>query len=217
MRCWCGYPSAARCRLFAYGPGPADALHLKTPSSLVHLNPDWFYLSGTGLHMLSWKRGQWTGVAIIVVVAAAAATAAVAVAVYHSGQLMLIYKPFVKTNKIIIFKRTERWLTKRTSVTLYACPMIRPLDNCDSMFPSDACSVYTMTTTHGHKNQLSQTDPRDALPLVHRVLYNVNVQRRTCYTLHGQGRRRRTSTTASTVNLVRPTTVSQSILQSSSG
>jgi len=23
---------------------------------LPHLNPDWFYLSGTGLHRLSWKR-----------------------------------------------------------------------------------------------------------------------------------------------------------------
>jgi len=85
------------------------------------------------------------------------------------------------------------------------------------MFPSDACSVYTMTTTQGNKNQLSQTDPRDALRLAHRVLYNVNVQRWTGYTLHGQGRRRRTSTIASTVNLVRLTTVSQSILQSSSG
>ena len=32
MTCWCGYPSGARCRLFAYGP--ADAAASKTPSSL---------------------------------------------------------------------------------------------------------------------------------------------------------------------------------------
>ena len=25
---------------------------------LPHFNPDWFYLSGTGLHRLSWKRGR---------------------------------------------------------------------------------------------------------------------------------------------------------------
>jgi len=31
-------------------------LHPKTPSSLLpHLNPDWFYLSGTGLPRLTWK------------------------------------------------------------------------------------------------------------------------------------------------------------------
>ena len=27
MRCWCGYPSGARCRLFAYGPADATACH----------------------------------------------------------------------------------------------------------------------------------------------------------------------------------------------
>jgi len=38
--CWCGYLSAARCRL-AYGPADATATHCL-------LLPDWFYLSGTG-------------------------------------------------------------------------------------------------------------------------------------------------------------------------
>jgi len=34
-------------------------LHPKTPSShLPHFNPDWFYLSGTSLPRLSWKRGH---------------------------------------------------------------------------------------------------------------------------------------------------------------
>jgi len=32
---------------------------------LPHLNPDWFYLSGTGLPRLSWKRGRKTGVVIV--------------------------------------------------------------------------------------------------------------------------------------------------------
>ena len=46
MRCWCGYLSGARCRLFAYGP--ADATTIPKPHHLLpHLNPDWFYLSDT--------------------------------------------------------------------------------------------------------------------------------------------------------------------------
>ena len=51
MRCWCGYLSGVRCRLFAYGP--ADATAIPKPHHLLpHLNPDWFYLSGTGLPRL---------------------------------------------------------------------------------------------------------------------------------------------------------------------
>ena len=26
QRCWCGYPSGARCKLFAYGPADATAI-----------------------------------------------------------------------------------------------------------------------------------------------------------------------------------------------
>ena len=56
MRCWCGYLSGARCRLFVYGP--ANTIVIPKPLHLLrHLNPDWFYLSGTGLPRLSWKRG----------------------------------------------------------------------------------------------------------------------------------------------------------------
>jgi len=44
MRCWCGYLSAARWRLFAYGPAHATATP-KPYHLLPHLNPDWFYLS----------------------------------------------------------------------------------------------------------------------------------------------------------------------------
>ena len=56
MRCWCGYLSGARCRLFAYGP--ADVTAIPQPNPSPRLNPDWFYLSGTGLPRLSWKRGR---------------------------------------------------------------------------------------------------------------------------------------------------------------
>ena len=55
-RWWFGYLSGARCRLFAYGP--ADATASQNPIISSHLNPDWFYLSGTGLPRLSWKRGR---------------------------------------------------------------------------------------------------------------------------------------------------------------
>jgi len=55
--CWCGYLSGARCRWFAYGP--ADATAIPKPHRLLpHLNPGWFYLSGTGLSRLSWKTGR---------------------------------------------------------------------------------------------------------------------------------------------------------------
>jgi len=37
---------------------------------LPHLNPDWFYFSGTGLCRLFWKRGHKTGVVVVVVVVA---------------------------------------------------------------------------------------------------------------------------------------------------
>ena len=50
MRCWCGYLSWARCRLFAYGP--ADATAFKPHNLMPHLNPDRFYLVGTGLPRL---------------------------------------------------------------------------------------------------------------------------------------------------------------------
>jgi len=56
MRCWCGYLSGARCRLFAYGL--ADATAIQKPNLLLHLNPDWFYLSGAGLRWLSLWRGH---------------------------------------------------------------------------------------------------------------------------------------------------------------
>ena len=55
MRCWCGCVSGARCRLFAYGPADATAIP-KNPVISTNLNPDWCYLSGTGLHRLSWKE-----------------------------------------------------------------------------------------------------------------------------------------------------------------
>jgi len=47
MRCWCGYFSGARCRLFAYGP--ADATAIPKPNHLLlHLNPVllyWYWLT----------------------------------------------------------------------------------------------------------------------------------------------------------------------------
>ena len=47
----------ARCRLFAYGPADATAVP-KLHRLLPQLNPDLFYLSGTGLPRLSRKRGR---------------------------------------------------------------------------------------------------------------------------------------------------------------
>ena len=55
MRCWRVHLSAARYILFAYDP--ADGTAIPKPRHLLpHLNPDWFYLSVTGLPRLSWKK-----------------------------------------------------------------------------------------------------------------------------------------------------------------
>ena len=63
MSCWCGYLSGAMCRLFACGP--ADATAVPKPHILLpRLNPDWFYLSDTGLPGLSWKRGHGCSVVV---------------------------------------------------------------------------------------------------------------------------------------------------------
>jgi len=65
MVCWCGYLSGARCRPFTYVPG--DAIAIPKPHHLLpHLIPDWFYLSGTGLPRLSWKRGRKTDVVVVI-------------------------------------------------------------------------------------------------------------------------------------------------------
>ena len=49
LRCWCGYLSGARCRLFAYGPADAAAIQ-KPPSSLASFKsrlvlPFWYQLT----------------------------------------------------------------------------------------------------------------------------------------------------------------------------
>jgi len=50
---------------------------------LPHLNPDWFYLSGTGLPRLFWKRGRLTGIVV----------AAEAVVVEYQGSQKLVKIP----------------------------------------------------------------------------------------------------------------------------
>ena len=66
LDCWCRYLCGARCRLFAYGPADSTAI-LKPHHFLPRSNPEWFYLSDTGLPRLSWKRGRLTGVVVVVV------------------------------------------------------------------------------------------------------------------------------------------------------
>jgi len=41
-------------------------LHPETHNLWPRFDPDWFYLSGTGLPRLSWKRGGKTGVVVVV-------------------------------------------------------------------------------------------------------------------------------------------------------
>ena len=40
----------------------------QSPIISCHLTRDWFYLSGQGLPRLFWKRGCYTGVAVVIVV-----------------------------------------------------------------------------------------------------------------------------------------------------
>jgi len=53
--------------LFAYGPADATAIQ-KRHHLLPHLNPDWFYLSGTGLPRVSWKKSCKMGVVVAFIV-----------------------------------------------------------------------------------------------------------------------------------------------------
>ena len=69
-----------------YGPADATAF-AKLRHLLPHLNPDWFYLSGTSLPRLSWKRGCSTGVAIVVVNSPVAAADLLGCVVYSGGGL----------------------------------------------------------------------------------------------------------------------------------
>ena len=53
--------------MFAYRP--ADAAAVPKPHNLLpHLNPNWVYLSGTGLLRLSRKSGRKTGAVVVAVV-----------------------------------------------------------------------------------------------------------------------------------------------------
>ena len=49
MKCWCGYLSGARCRLFAYGPADATASQNPIISCLAfksrHVLPFWYRLT----------------------------------------------------------------------------------------------------------------------------------------------------------------------------
>ena len=44
MRCWCGYLSGARCRLFAYGPADATASQNPIISCLVQIQTGFTFL-----------------------------------------------------------------------------------------------------------------------------------------------------------------------------
>jgi len=46
------------------GADMAQLMPLPLTVSCSSKNPDWFYLSGTGLPRLSWKRGRQTGVVV---------------------------------------------------------------------------------------------------------------------------------------------------------
>ena len=60
VRRWCGYLSGARCRLFALWSSWCHCTP-KPHRLLPHLNPDWFYFSGTGLPRLSWEKRPLNG------------------------------------------------------------------------------------------------------------------------------------------------------------
>ena len=60
MRCWCGYLSGARCRLFAYGPANATAVSKVHHLCLPYLNPDilpfWYWLTQVVLERSSYRH-----------------------------------------------------------------------------------------------------------------------------------------------------------------
>ena len=64
VRYWDGYLSGMSFRSFACGQAGVTAMTKACHLSL-HVNPDWFYPSGTGLPRLSWKTGHYMGVCLV--------------------------------------------------------------------------------------------------------------------------------------------------------
>jgi len=57
MRCWCGYLSGVRCRLFAHGPTGATAIP-ETPTSVASFKSRLVLPFWTGLPRLPWKTDR---------------------------------------------------------------------------------------------------------------------------------------------------------------
>jgi len=72
---------------FAYGPANATASENRIIS--FHLNPDWFYLSGTGLTRLSSPLHRCSSTVVVVVFIATAA------AIYRVGQKTGLFSDFI--------------------------------------------------------------------------------------------------------------------------
>ena len=71
MRCWCGYLSGARCRLFAYSLVQLMPLHPKTPSSLASFKsrlvlPFWYRLAQVVLEKRPLNRCSSSSSSIVV-------------------------------------------------------------------------------------------------------------------------------------------------------
>ena len=108
MRCWCGYQSGARCRLFALSSSWYHCIP-KPHRFLPHLNPDWFYLSGIGLPRLYWKRGREMGVVVLVVV--------IAMYVHHLGLYCIVFRRFLISKINVALQLTKLWLKKVTTTS----------------------------------------------------------------------------------------------------
>jgi len=97
--------------LFAYGPADATVIP-KRRHLLPHLNPDWFYLSGTGLPRLSWKRGLR-----FLVVSNERSSRIAYVLSSHSSQSLRVAlkKPGARRSKVLMMMSTKNYQLRKTT------------------------------------------------------------------------------------------------------
>ena len=128
MRCWCGYLSWARFRLFAYGSANATA-SLRPYNPLCHLNSGCFYLSGIRLPRVVLEKNPLCVVVVVVVV-------------HHLIQLASLLHPISKV------KWDDTFHTNAKTEVIFLRPWLRSRPNpWDQDFGLETGLVSLMTLT----------------------------------------------------------------------
>jgi len=126
--------------LFAYGP--ADATVIPKPHHLLpHLNPDWFYVCGTGLPRLSWKEAVKRGVVVVVVVVFMISVCTAAPVTVAGSRLSLTLRQRESPHHMLVDRRWFRsciYLLRPYGVVGSTCTAVGQIDSVAATFPPPA-------------------------------------------------------------------------------